>query len=227
MLTKQPFEPMLKANLKHSTLKTVFLLALASGKRRGELHALRKDILHTEHWASVTILPDPNFVAKTQLNSKGAQALNMVTIKALTKDLGTDMQEDRSLCVVRALRYYLDQTESIRKGRKKLFIAHKKGYKEDQEIHMNTISGWIKKTILMAYESASEEDLQFSQVKAHQVRAMASSWALYSNASMEDIMTACSWRNASTFTRFYLKDLTLIRDRMHHLGPVVAAWHSS
>ena len=38
-LTKAPFEPLRKASLKHLTFKTVFLLALASGKRRSEIHA--------------------------------------------------------------------------------------------------------------------------------------------------------------------------------------------
>ena len=33
-LTKAPFEPMKDTDLKHLTLKTAFLLALASGKRR-------------------------------------------------------------------------------------------------------------------------------------------------------------------------------------------------
>ena len=47
-LTKAPFEPMRKASLKHLTLKTVFLLALGSGKRRSEIHAwLYKNIRHT------------------------------------------------------------------------------------------------------------------------------------------------------------------------------------
>ena len=38
-LTKAPFEPLRKASLKHLTFKTVFLLALGSGKRRSEMHA--------------------------------------------------------------------------------------------------------------------------------------------------------------------------------------------
>ena len=38
-LTKTPFEPMKDTDLKHLTLKTAFLLALASGKRRSEIHA--------------------------------------------------------------------------------------------------------------------------------------------------------------------------------------------
>ena len=38
-LTKAPFEPMKDTDLKHLTLKTAFLLALASGKRCSEIHA--------------------------------------------------------------------------------------------------------------------------------------------------------------------------------------------
>ena len=38
-LTKAPFEPMKDTDLKHLTLRTAFLLALASGKRRSEIYA--------------------------------------------------------------------------------------------------------------------------------------------------------------------------------------------
>ena len=38
-LTKAPFEPMKDTHLKHLTLKTAFLLTLASGKHRSEIHA--------------------------------------------------------------------------------------------------------------------------------------------------------------------------------------------
>ena len=38
-LTKALFEPMKDRDLKHLTLKTAFLLALASGKRRSRIHA--------------------------------------------------------------------------------------------------------------------------------------------------------------------------------------------
>ena len=38
-LTKVPFEPMKDTDLKHLTLKTALLLALASGKCRSKIHA--------------------------------------------------------------------------------------------------------------------------------------------------------------------------------------------
>ena len=39
-LSKPPYEPLRQASLKHLTLKTVFLLAMALGGRRSELQAL-------------------------------------------------------------------------------------------------------------------------------------------------------------------------------------------
>jgi hypothetical protein len=184
---------------------------------------MKKNILHSKGWSSVYIESDPQFVAKTELNNKGSDILKLVQVKALTKELPDDEIGDRALCPVRALRFYLQKTEDIRDSRKKLFIAYKKGHKD--EIHMNTISSWLKKTILLAYENAGAEDHQIIGVKAHQVRGVAASWALHTNASLSDIMAACTWKSHTTFSEFYLKDMSLIRDDMYQLGPVIAASH--
>ena len=58
------------------TLKTVFLLALATGKRIGELLALAKDV----RWLSgavraVEISPVREFLSKTHVKTKGLGAL--------------------------------------------------------------------------------------------------------------------------------------------------------
>ena len=49
-LTKAPFEPLKEATLKHLTFKTVFLLALGSGKRRSEIHAINFSPLQNLKW---------------------------------------------------------------------------------------------------------------------------------------------------------------------------------
>jgi hypothetical protein len=46
------------------------------------------------------------------------------------------------------------------------------------DISAKTISSWICRTILLAYESSGEKFLNRHAVKAHEVRALASSWAL-------------------------------------------------
>jgi integrase len=217
-LRKKPFEPLKEIDMKHLTFKTVFLLALATGKRRSEIHAWRKDVLYTEEWKSVTIVPDPSFIAKTQLVGR-QPVLDSVEVKSLSNFLGDDMGGDLTLCPVRALKMYLVRTRDIRKERTKLFISFKQGY--SAEIHANTISSWLKKVIIMTHEESTDKDHRILGIKAHQVRGVAASWANLNNISMDDIMTNCSWKNHNTFTSYYLKDLALIRDDMHHLGPVM------
>ena len=55
-LTKAPFEPIKEASLKHWTFKTVFLLALGSGKHRSEIHAWHnRNIRHQSDWSKVSL----------------------------------------------------------------------------------------------------------------------------------------------------------------------------
>ena len=71
-LTKAPFEPLREASLKHLTFKTVFLLALGSGKRRSEIHAWQhKNIRHQSDWSKVSVFPSPSFLSKNQLAKEG------------------------------------------------------------------------------------------------------------------------------------------------------------
>ena len=63
-LAKAPFEPLKDASMKHLTFKTVFLLALGSGKRRSEIHAWQhKNIRHQSDWSKVSLYPSPSFLS--------------------------------------------------------------------------------------------------------------------------------------------------------------------
>ena len=109
-LTKPPFEPLRKASLKHLTFKTVFVLALGSGKRRSEIHAwIHRNIRHQEDWSNVSLSPSPSFISKNHLAKEGPSCVAPVAIPALAPTLDRFLKEDRSLCPVRALRYYLDK----------------------------------------------------------------------------------------------------------------------
>ena len=67
-LNKAPFEPIKEASLKHLTFKTVFFLALGSGKRRSEIHARQnKSFRHQSDWSTVSPYPLPSFLSKNQL----------------------------------------------------------------------------------------------------------------------------------------------------------------
>ena len=224
-LTKAPFEPLKDASLKILTFKTVFLMALASGKRRGEVHSWTYSSLrHKPQWKEVTISPSPAFLAKNQLASDGPDLLKPVVIPALKPFLSSDLTEDMTLCPVRALRYYLDRTDDLRRGKNLLFISFKEGF--DKDIMRSTISSWIKQTVLLAYQS-SNSDSQDLHVKAHDVRSMSASLAFKGGASLEQILGSCYWKSHNTFTTFYLKDVAWQSHNQsdYKLGPVVSAQH--
>ena len=221
-LTKAPFEPLRKASLKHLTFKTVFLLALGSGKRRSEIHAwLNKNIRHQADWAKVSLYPSPSFLAKNHLAKEGPECVAPVVIPALTPTLDKSLKEDRSLCPVRALRYYLDKTQDLRQGKELVFVSFKKGFTKD--ISPATISSWIKQTVILCYDLSDQESLTLHQVKAHDVRAFAASKAFQGGISLDQILAACHWKSHNTFTQFYLKDVAWADSELFHLGPVVAA----
>ena len=97
-LTKPPFQPLRKAFLKHLTWKTVFLLALGSGKRMSEIHAwLHKNIQHQEDWSNVSLFSSPGFLSKNQLAREGPSCVAPVIIPALAPTLDKSLKEDRTL----------------------------------------------------------------------------------------------------------------------------------
>ena len=222
-LTKAPFEPMKDSDLKHLTLKTAFLLVLASGKRRSEIHAwVANKVANLGQWEKVALFPSSDFIAKNQIAREGSQSVSPVTIPALTTIVDRQFKEDRTLCPVRALRFYLDRTKDLRGSRSLLFISFKKGHTSD--IRPATLSSWLKQTILLCYKQADQQTLDLVQVKAHDIRAFAASKAFYGGVSVDQIMQACHWKAHNTFTNFYLKDLTWSdTDNNMYLGPVVAA----
>ena len=131
-LTKAPFEPLKEASLKHLTFKTVFLLALGSGKRRSEIHAwLHKNIRHQSDWSKVSLYPPPSFLSKNQLAKEGPDSVAPVVIPALAPTLDKSLKGDRSLCPVRALRYHLDRTSDLRQNKELAFVSFKKGFDKD------------------------------------------------------------------------------------------------
>ena len=218
-LTKDPYEPLGQASLLHLTWKTVFLLTLASAKRRSEIHALSVEDGHIRFNSSdgsVTLLCQSGFLSKTQLPSV---APSPFTVPSLAGSCGQD-DEDRLLCPVRALRFYLQRVKSLRGRRKRLFIPVKGG---GGEVSAASISRWIASTIKKAYSSLSQRDLFLFQVKAHELRALSSSWAYVNHAPLEDILKATYWRNPTTFSSFYLRSFSSQQDNLFLLGPLVVA----
>ena len=223
-LTQPPFEPLTSEEmpLKLLTLKTVFLTMLASGSRRGEVHALSAATLKCDpSWRWITLKPVPEFLAKTELRSLGASAFDGVTLQSLSAFVGRDLPNDRKLCPVRALKTYLARTKKLRENKRLLFISWVPGKKGD--ISKNTVSSWVVQLVKMCYAQQNEDAMSWSGVKAHDVRGLAASWAVRGTYGLEAVLQACTWKTHTTFTSFYLKDLSAISGDLFALGPLSVA----
>ena len=167
--------------------------------------------------------PSPSFLSKNQLAKEGPDSVAPVFIQALAPTLDKSLKGDRSFCLVRALRYYLDRTSDLIQNKELVFVSFKKGFGKD--ISPATICSWIKQTVILCYELSDQVALTLLQVKAHDVRAFAASKAFQSGVSVEQILSACHWKSHNTFTQLYLKDVAWADTELFHLGPVVAAQH--
>jgi hypothetical protein len=99
---------------------------MASSKRRSEIHALSIEDNHLRFDAvdgSVTLLCQPGFLAKNQLPSMASKPFK---VPSLSRTCGHE-DDDRLLCPVRALKFYLKRVKFIRGSRKRLFIPLKGG----------------------------------------------------------------------------------------------------
>ena len=217
-LTKAPYEPLDQATLQFLTWKTVFLLTLASAKRRSEIHALSMEEGHLRFNTtngSVSLLCQTGFLAKNQLPSVAPKPFS---IPSLSQTCGRN-DEDRLLCPVRALKFYLNRVRPLRGLRKTLFIPIKGG----GDISAASISRWIASTIKKAYASLSEKDLSLFKIRPHELRALSASWAFVNHTPLADVLQAAFWRNPTTFSTFYLRSFECQQDNLFLLGPLVVA----
>jgi len=202
-LSKSPFEPMGTAHLKLVTWKTAFLTMLASARRGGEVHAfLHRKVRWGTNDSYVALGVDPSFVAKSKLST---ESLRSVKIPALGSSLSESLDSDLVLCPVRAIRVYLDKTQAHRKGTSRLFVSYSRFKKGD--ITKVTFASWIKKLIRLCYELVPNSPSGPFKVRAHDVRAVASSMAFLRHVPLKEVMEAASWATHNTFTNFYLQDV--------------------
>ena len=217
-LQKPPFEPLDKASKFHVTIKTAFLLALATAKRCSEIHALAMDSQHlrfNQSDGSVSLILKSGFLAKNQLPSVKPDPIVVPSLARICKWEHTD----RLLCPVRALKFYLKMTSSYRKNRTRLFLP----IKGNKDISKDTISRWISYTVKLAYRKLTKRDISFLKIKAHEVRALSSSWAFFDKVPLNDILQAAVWNSSSTFAKFYLRDMSQQAQNLQSLGPIVVA----
>ena len=196
-----PFEPIRETSLKFLTFKTVFLITLASGRRRSEVHALSglgRDISF-EQDGSVSLHFLPDFLAKNQQAGTSSPLVQILPLSSIL----CDDDEDRQLCPVCALKRYL----AVTRGRcsppiRHLFLSLNAEYKKD--IRKSTLARWLVETIKLGYKASGTAVP--SSTRPHKIRALSASLALTHSVPLSKILEAAYWRSEGTFMRFYLRD---------------------
>jgi integrase len=222
-LTKPPYEPLASATDLHLTRKTSFLLLLASGARRGELHAIdMSQTIELDGGLSVLLKPNLRFMAKNFNPGTGKGFFEGFKITQLITFTGSDLPVDNLLCPVRALNIYVNRTRKKRMNISQLLIAcNLRG--PARPAHKNSISNWTKNTIADAYGASTESMGSALHRSTHEIRALSASLALLRNCNIEAILKQCRWANQSTFTSFYLREARLINDNLFTIPPLMAA----
>lgn len=226
-LKSAPYNDLKFVNYDKLTMKTAFLVALASGRRASEiinLSGLPKDVSHSPD-GTITLRFRPDFLAK---NQKPGEQSPVISIPPLSKLLEAG-HEDMCNCPVRALKVYRKCSKPYRsEAQKALFLSLNKALNRD--ITSATLSRWIKSIIIEAYRSLRDKSNQWhkavfplTKARSHEVRAWATSVAAKSTP-ISEILRAAYWRSHSVFTKHYLRHTALgSEDDTWHLPAMVAA----
>ena len=170
---------------------------MASAGRRTELQALKFDqnyILFKPKGAGVTLYFSPEFMRKDQKPNQVNDPWYIPAVPIGKSEFGAPS------CPVRALRYYhrhLTKHPELRKDRCRLFVPIKDN-NAGKELSASTISRWICTTIVDSHAAIQNSRNLPGSVKAHEVRAVATSLQLFNKVDLHSVMEARRWSSGGT-----------------------------
>ena len=189
------FEPLSQAPFRALTLKTLFLLALATTKRVGELQALSSIVTFVGGDACLSYIPQ--FVAKSESLTRSIPRSFLVRSLA---DFAAGLDDDLLLCPVRALRFYLHRARSLSPLRHHLFVSPRR---PSRAMSKNAVSFFLREVIHAAGAARPE----VGSLRAHEVRSVSTSVAFHRNWSVSSALESATWASSSVFSSFYLRDI--------------------
>ncbi len=148
-LKEEPFKPLQSVELKFLSLKTMLLTALASVKRVGDLQAFSVDDSCLEFGPAdshVVLRPRPGYVPKVPTTPFRDQVVNLQALPREEADPAIAL-----LCPVRALRVYVDRTQSFRTS-DQLFVCFG-GQQKGKAVSKQRLAHWIVEAIVLAYQA--------------------------------------------------------------------------
>ena len=190
--------------------KVLFLLALATAKRVGELQALSSVVTFVGGDACLSYVPQ--FVAKSELLTRSIPRSFLV--KSLS-DFVAGLDDDLLLCPVWALHIYLDRMRSLAPLRRCLFVPPRL---PSRSLSKNAVSFFLRYVITAAGAARPA----VGSVRAHDISGVSTSVAFHRNWSVSTVLESTTWSSSSVFSSFYLCDIQHENDGIRSLGPFVA-----
>jgi hypothetical protein len=199
-MMQEPFEPLVSLPIRELTLKTVFLVAVCSARRVGELQALDCRLPYCSiGLGGVVLRTHSGFLPKVPSLANIEKKIELAPYGI--GDDGVELPE-HALCVCRALKRYLQVTKSYRKS-SQLFVTFG-GKSRGKAASKATIAGWVKNAIAEGYKTIGEVPPQ--GIKAHSTRHASASWNDLRGTSVLDICQQMSWTTPHTFVKHYKLD---------------------
>ena len=181
--TLSEWSPASKLSLKILTLKTVMLIALATGKRASSIRLLSTKPGYIEISEGKVVLQPCGLEKHSRLD----QSFPPITIETYN--------EDQSLCPVFYLKTYLKRTASLRAS-DSVFVTTVKPH---VAATVPTILRWLKSVISQSGQQGS----------GGSVRSVTTSTAVGTGVTIEKILKAGDWSRATTFKNFYYKPVPI------------------
>ena len=187
-------------SVKSLTIKAAFLVALSSGCRTSELHALSSHVQWHEDRAVLTTVD--GFMTKTQRPSDGIRGM-AITVNKL---------ERSQLCPVTALKRYLATTDGLLKDR--LWVSY--NAPRQRGVSKYTLANWLCLVIKYAYIHGEKELPE--HINAHEIRAISASMFVHNCQKDDDLVSGILksglWKSERSFLNHYLRDVHQWRDRL-------------
>ena len=212
-LAKPPFEPLEDVSLKLLTLKTAFLVAMASASKTSELKAFdRRPLLCTISARDVVLQVDQSFRPKVVRKDNLARAMDFAPLVPEGDPPNPALQ---AVCVVSAIKQYIEVTNPVlQENCTQFFVTFQKGC-QGRPASPVTIAHWLKAFIQEAYEHSQ---LPLPAVRAHSTRKLSTSWAELKHISIRDICQQANWASSNVFVKHYKLNLASSVSARHARG---------
>ena len=184
----------------------------------GEVQAVAAEVSFSRGDAFLSYLPE--FRAKSE--SEAHPLPRSFWVPSSTDFVGS-LPDELLLCPVRALLIFLHRTSSLSPRPRPLFVSPRC---PSRSLSKNALSYFLLSVIFQSLAPAPPSSVPSSvsssrsgsspspapssapsSFRAHSVRAMATSTAFARNVPVSTLLEAATWRSASVFTSFYLRDV--------------------